>query len=135
MREPVPTVMPGASAPTTRPLSRALRTAILSAGLMGMSLAQAQQAQTSTDQNVPAATARQQAAEIARGDPARWSREDVTPDARLRTLRKEMGAALQEARGACRALAAAERGACNKEAQANYQKDMAGARAQAAVGG
>ncbi|MFB9241018.1 hypothetical protein [Massilia antarctica] len=135
MSKPVTTAMPSASPHTTSQLARTLRTAIVTAGLMGMALAQAQSAQTSTDSNVPAATARQQAAEIARGDPARWSREDVTAEARLRTLRKEMGAALQEAKGACRALPAAERGACNKEAQANYQKDMAGARAQAAAGG
>lgn len=112
-----------------------MRAAVAAACLMAMSFANAQVTPTSTDQNVPAATARQQAAEIARGDPARWTQEDTTPEARLRTLRKEMGAALQEARGACRALPAAERSACNKEAQANYQKDMAGARAQAASGG
>lgn len=112
----------------------AMRAALAAACLVAMGVVNAQLPQTSTDQNVPAATARQQAAEIARGDPARWTREDSTTEARLRTLRKEMGAALQEARGACRALPASERGACNKEAQANYQKDMAGARAQAAAG-
>ncbi|MDQ1921056.1 hypothetical protein [Massilia pseudoviolaceinigra] len=135
MSQPVTNALPSASRNTAIQFSRALRAALATACLMGMSLAHAQMAQTSTDQNVPAATARQQAAEIARGDPARWSREDTTPDARLRTLRKEMGAALQEAKGACRALPAAERSACNKEAQANYQKDMAGARARAAAGG
>lgn len=131
MRKPVKNTMPAENFRTTRPLHAAFAAICL----MGASLAHAQLPQTSTDQNVPAATARQQAAEIARGDPARWSKEDTTVEARLRTLRKEMGAALQEARGACRALPASERSACNKEAQANYQKDMANARAQAAMGG
>lgn len=131
MRKPDNITMPR----TTSSLTGMLRASVAAACLMGMSIASAQLPQTSTDQNVPAATARQQAAEIARGDPARWSQEDATPEARLRTLRKEAGAALQEAKGACRALPASERSACNKEAQANYQKDMSSARAQAAMGG
>ncbi|NHZ91935.1 hypothetical protein F2P45_23435 [Massilia sp. CCM 8733] len=135
MRKPDNNTMPCASPRTTSPLTSMLRATLAAACLLGMPFASAHLPQTSTDQNVPAATARQQAAEIARGDPARWTREDVTPEARLRTLRKEMGAALQEAKGACRALPVSERSACNKEAQANYQKDMAGARAQAAAGG
>lgn len=90
----------------------------------------AAQAQESSDQNVPAATARQQAAEMARGDPARWFREDATAAARLRTLQKEIGAGLQEAQGNCRRMPAAERSACNKDARATYQQEMAGARAR-----
>jgi hypothetical protein len=87
-------------------------------------------AQESSDQNVPAATARQQASEIARGDPARWFREDASAAARLRTLQKEISAGLQEAQGNCRRLPAGERAACNKEARATYQQEMAGARQQ-----
>ncbi len=102
----------------------------LAAMVIAMSAAQAQE---STDQNIPAATVRQQHAEIARGDPARWYREDLSSAERLRSLHKEIGAALQEAQGACRALPAAERGACIKEARAIYQQEMAGARAQAAA--
>ena len=89
-------------------------------------------AQNSTDANVPPAVASQQAAEIARGDPARWHQEDATVAARLRTIRKEIGAALQETLGVCRAGPAAERAACNKEARATYQQEMAGASARAA---
>jgi hypothetical protein len=92
------------------------------------------QAQSSTDANVPPAVASQQAAEIARGDPARWHQEDATVDARLRTIRKEIGAALQENLGVCRAGPAPERAACNKEARATYQQEMAGAKARAASG-
>lgn len=91
----------------------------------------AAQAQTSTDSNVPPATAQKQASEIARGDPARWFREDATMAQRLRTLHKEIGAALQEAQGACRKLPGAERAGCVREARATYSQEMAGARAQA----
>jgi hypothetical protein len=88
------------------------------------------QTNTSTDSNVPAATAQKQAREIAQGDPARWFRQNPGMGARLRNLQKEIGAALQEAQGACRQLSANERSGCMKEARANYQQDMAGARAQ-----
>ncbi len=91
-------------------------------------------AQVSSDANVPPATARQQAAEIARGDPARWHQEDVTMAARLRTIRKEVAAGLQENLGNCRSLPAAERTACVKEARDTYQLEMAGAKARAASG-
>lgn len=85
---------------------------------------------TSTDSNVPPATAQKQAREIAQGDPARWFREDPSAAASLRRLQKEIGAALQEAQGACRKMPAAERNACMSEARATYKKDMAGAQAQ-----
>jgi hypothetical protein len=85
---------------------------------------------TSTDANVPPATAQKQAREIAQGDPARWFRQDPGAAASLRRLQKEMGAALQEAQGACRQLPAAQRTACMNEARATYKQDMAGAQAQ-----
>ncbi|MFC0252645.1 hypothetical protein [Massilia consociata] len=81
-------------------------------------------AQTNGDAIVDPAVARQQVREIAQGDPTRWQREDATPEARLRTQRKEIGAALQEARNACRKAPAAERSTCLKEARAIYQRDM-----------
>ena len=111
-----------------QPAATIFRAALCAAAcLMAFGTAQAQQ---SSDQNVPAATARQQASEIAKGDPARWFREEATAAARLRTLHKEIGAGLQEAQGNCRRAQAAERAACNKEARAIYQQEMAGARAQ-----
>lgn len=88
----------------------------------------------SSDRNVPPATAAKQAAEIARGDPARWSQEDSDTAARLKTLRKEAAAALQESMGNCRKLAQAERAACVKEARATYQQEMAGLRTRLASG-
>jgi hypothetical protein len=117
--------------PVTNPL-RAL------AGATALLLALAAQAQStapvSSDQNVPPATASKQAAEIARGDPARWHQEDRSVAERLRTIRKETAAGLQENLGNCRALPAAERSACVREARATYQLEMAGARARAASG-
>jgi hypothetical protein len=86
--------------------------------------------QTNGDAVVDPVAARQQAREIAQGDPARWYREDATRQAQLRTLHKEIGAALQEAKNACKKLAAAERNACLQEARATYQRDMAQARTQ-----
>jgi hypothetical protein len=106
-------------------------------GACALLAAAAAQAQTtvpepsSTDTNVPPATAQKQVSEISRGDPARWYREDLTVAARLRTLQKEIAAGLQEAQGACRKLPAAERADCLAEARATYKQDMAGARAQA----
>lgn len=85
---------------------------------------------TSTDANVPAATANKQAREIAQGDPARWYHEDTSAAATLRRLQKEIGAALQEAQGACHQLPAAQRSECMSQARATYKKDMAGAQAK-----
>lgn len=61
------------------------------------------------------------------GDPARWYQADSTPQAQLRTLQKEIGAALAEAKKACRQEAPASRDACLKEAQHTYKQDMANA--------
>lgn len=63
--------------------------------------------------------------EIAKGDPARWYKEDATSAEQTRTLRKEIGAALAEANIACKNGPAAERPACLREARATYQRDMA----------
>lgn len=119
----------------TRPI---LPSIILACGALVLAFAaQAQvqaQAQVSTDANVPAATAARQAAEIARGDPARWHQEDTTAAARLRTIRKETAAALQENLGACKAVPAGARAACVQQARATYRLEMAGASARAASG-
>jgi len=100
--------------------------------LLGSALLVHAQAQTQagSDALVDPAAATKQAREIAQGDPARWYREDATREARLRTLQKEIGAALQEARNACKKQPAAERNACLQEARATYQRDMAQAKAQ-----
>ncbi len=114
----------------TQPRQLSLRAFLGVYALIAVIGAAAAQDNTSTDSNVPAATAQKQAREIAQGDPARWFRDNPGMAARLRNLQKEIGAALQEAQGACRKLAASERSACMKDARATYQQDMAGARAQ-----
>lgn len=115
----------------TQPIALTLRCVaafVLAAAACG---AQAQAVtNTSTDSNVPPATAQKQAREMAQGDPARWFREDPSAAAALRRLQKEIGAALQEAQGECRKMPASERGACMSEAQAIYKKEMAGAQAR-----
>lgn len=73
----------------------------------------------------PPQNVQQQHQEIAKGEPTRWSRPDTTRAAQERTLRKEIGAALAEARQACNKGPASERGACLKDAQATYQHDLA----------
>ena len=61
------------------------------------------------------------------GDPQRWYQADNTAPAQLRTLRKEIAAALAEAKKACRAEPSAARASCLKEAQDTYRQDMANA--------
>jgi hypothetical protein len=82
------------------------------------------------DSTVDQAVKAKQASEIRRGDPSRWYRDDPSRQARLHTLQKEIGAAYQEAKNACREGAAAERGACLKDARATYEQDMRNAPAQ-----
>jgi hypothetical protein len=115
----------------TQPYRNFLSTLACACALLAsIGAAQAQTGNQSTDSNVPPATAQKQAREIAHGDPSRWFREDASMAARLRTVQKEIGAALQEAQGACRKLPGAERAGCNKDAQATYKHDMAGARSR-----
>jgi TolA-binding protein len=57
-------------------------------------------------------------------DPQRWYVDDATRQEQLRTLRKEIGAALQEAQKQCQAMAASERDGCLKDARNTYQHDM-----------
>ena len=101
---------------------------ILCLALLAAAVAAQAQNQPSADQDVAPVVAHQQAREIARGDPARWYKEDRTMAAHLRTLRKEIGAAQAEALAACRKMTASERGGCVREARAIYQHDMAKAR-------
>ena len=89
-----------------------------------------EQAQRNDDSTVGKAVAAKQANEIRSADPARWHRDDPSRQARLRTLQKEIGAAYQEAKNACREGAAAERSACLKEARATYEQDMKNAPSQ-----
>ncbi len=82
--------------------------------------AHAQEQDTTPPQN-----AQLQRQEIAKGEPARWSQGDRTSAEQARTLRKEIGAALAEAKQACQKGPAEQRSACMKEAQQTYKDDMA----------
>jgi len=108
-------------------------TAMLLAALLasagGLARAQAQP-RANDDSAVDQAVKAKQAAEIRKGDPARWQQNDPTRQARLKTLQKEIGAAYAEAKNACRETASGERSACLKEARATYEQDMKNAPAQ-----
>ncbi|MGK5080337.1 hypothetical protein [Janthinobacterium sp. HLX7-2] len=82
------------------------------AALLACSLAPLSLAQTATPQP---------------GDPQRWYQEDSTPQAQLRTLRKEIAAALGEAKKSCQQEPSATRSACLRGAQETYRQDMANA--------
>lgn len=116
-----------------RPATKLMIRVVLGAAFLLSLPSQAQQ-NGSSDSNVPAATARKQVAEVAAGGPARWQTEDSSVQARLRSIRKEAVAGLQENLGNCRAMPRAERAACNREARTIYQQEMAGAQARAATG-
>lgn len=60
------------------------------------------QAQDKPGGTTPPQNAQLQQQEIAKGDPARWYKEDATGAEQARTLRKEIGAALAEATIACK---------------------------------
>lgn len=111
--------------------SRSIWQPLLLAGMLSAA-APAALAQSS-DANVPPAAASKQAREIARGDPVRWYREDTTRQERLRTRQKEIGAALDEAKNACKQEAAADRQACLKAAQDTWRQEMAALRSEAPV--
>ena len=103
----------------------------LLAGLLGTAAPPA--LAQSSDANVAPAAASKQAREMARGDPVRWYREDTTRQERLRTRTKEIGAALDEAKNACKQGPAAERQACLKAAQDTWRQEMAALRSEAPV--
>ena len=90
-------------------------------------------AEKSNDAMVAPAAATKQAREIAQGDPARWHREDASAQERWRTRSKEIGAALDEAKNACRQGPAAQRPSCLKAAQATWKEEMSAARLEAGV--
>lgn len=72
-----------------------------------------------------AANAEQQAPA---SDPARWFVEDMTPQQKYQTLKKEAAAGQRESRNNCRSLPKAEVSACMKEANDNFKADMESAK-------
>jgi hypothetical protein len=97
----------------------------IACGVMMACAAIIAQAQQTPGNTTPPQNAQLQQQEIAKGDPARWYKEDTTDAEQARTLRKEIGAALAEANIACKRAPAAERSACLAEARATYKRDMA----------
>jgi hypothetical protein len=61
-------------------------------------------------------------------DPARWTIEDTTPQAHYQTLKKEAGAAYQEALAECKRQYGSEKAGCLREARTNFQVDMENAK-------
>lgn len=69
-------------------------------------------------QDVPAKSAQET------GDPARWYQEDLTPQARFQSSKKEVEAAYKEAVVECKQLAPANRGNCLSDARAQLVHDI-----------
>lgn len=59
---------------------------------------------------------------------ARQMKEDLTPQARYNTSRKEANAAYSEALRMCRSMTGTERDDCQQEARSNLRNDLAQAR-------
>lgn len=68
---------------------------------------------------------------LAQGDEAslqRGAMEDMTPQQRYNTAIREAGGGMKVSLEECRAMATAERRACETQARARYQADMAAAK-------
>ena len=97
----------------------------IACGVLATSLMTLAHAQSHT---TPPENAKLQKQEIAKGDPARWYQDDSTPSQQMRTLRKEIAAAFQEANIACKREPGKERASCLKDARDTYRHDMANAK-------
>lgn len=58
-------------------------------------------------------------------DPARWTQEDVTPEQKYETARKESVAARQIALDFCKTLPLADQSLCLAQTRLEYEKEMA----------
>jgi len=112
-------------------MHHSLHTLALAVGAVILAGAAQAQVADGGDDNVAPALARHQAAELAKGDPARWFQEDTTPEAKLRTGTKEAAAALRENLADCKKLAARDRRDCTVQAHQTYRQEMAHAREKA----
>lgn len=61
-------------------------------------------------------------------DPPRWTHEDMTPQARYQTSKKEADAAYRAAVAECKAMSRADRNSCMREARDNHQADLSEAK-------
>jgi hypothetical protein len=58
-------------------------------------------------------------------DPARWTQEDVTPEQKYQTARKESVAAYQIAKDYCLTLPKIDQSLCLAQARLEYEQEMA----------
>jgi len=58
-------------------------------------------------------------------DPARWTQEDVTPEQKYETARKESLAAHQIAQTHCKTLPVTDQAICLAQARLEFEKEMA----------
>lgn len=58
-------------------------------------------------------------------DPARWSQEDVTPEQKFDTARKEAVAAQQIALDHCKSLPISDQALCLAQSKLEFEKEMA----------
>ena len=58
------------------------------------------------------------------GDPARWYQEDLTPQARFQTSKKEADAAYKDAVTDCKQLEASSRATCLRDARSQWMQDI-----------
>lgn len=112
--------------------SRSLRVTLVACALGAGAIPALAQTEGS-DRAVPAAVASKQKAEVAKGDPQRWYKAPRSDQARLQIQRKEIAAAYNEAKRACREGTAAERSQCLKEARQVYQDDLRNAKGLVAM--
>lgn len=64
------------------------------------------------------------AAATTQADPARWSNEDLTPQARYQTAKKEAEAGYRENTAQCKSVSSAERRTCSRDARTNFEQEM-----------
>ena len=66
-------------------------------------------------------------------DPERWTQEDVTPEQKYETARKESLAAQQEAQKYCKSLPASDQALCLAQSRLEHEKEMAEIKARFGV--
>lgn len=58
-------------------------------------------------------------------DPARWTEEDITPEQKYETARKESVAAHQIAQTHCKTLPVSDQSICSAQARLEFEKELA----------
>ncbi|MDO9023938.1 hypothetical protein [Zwartia sp.] len=58
-------------------------------------------------------------------DPARWTEEDITPEQKYETARKESLAAHQIAQTYCKTLPTSDQAICSAQARLEFEKELA----------